>query len=117
MSPREFRLVLKIAGFTHEEFAYHIHRSRSHVGNLANGTSPLTLRIIDQLRYFLGAEMFVQALALARQSITEEERRRLEREQAARRALAEREAEAEAARERRRQKAALARVDRSAPFK
>ncbi len=79
---QEFRMVLKVAGYSQNELARAIGRSRSYVNNVANGISPLTLRVIEQLRYFLGEQLFDLAVTRARQVVIEERQRQIERERA-----------------------------------
>lgn len=79
---QEFKMVLKVAGYSQRELAQATGVSRSYVNNVANGISPLTLRVIEQLRYFLGEQLFDLAVTRARQVIIEERQRQIERERA-----------------------------------
>lgn len=102
---REFKKVLIVAGYSQIEFARFIGMSRSHVNNIANNVSPLTLRVIEQLRQFLGEPLFCMAVTRARQVIADEYKQQLEHERfwAAEREYQAKQAEEEA--ERRRQAA------------
>lgn len=102
---REFKMVMKVAGYSQIEFARYIGMSRSHVNNIANGITPLTLRVIEQLRQFLGEPLFTMAVTRARQVIADEYKQQLEHERfwAAEREYQAKQAEEEA--ERRRQAA------------
>lgn len=79
---QEFKMVLKVAGYSQRELAQATGVSRSYINNIANGLSPLTLRVIEQLRYFLGEQLFDLAVTRARQVIIEERQRQIERERA-----------------------------------
>jgi transcriptional regulator with XRE-family HTH domain len=82
-SGNEMKRVLKVAGFSQREIADHINYSRSYVNAVCNGTSELTLRVIEGVKECLGTTLYALAIkrvrlqeALKRQE--DEERKRLE---------------------------------------
>lgn len=76
ITSREFALVLKVAGFSQADLARAINRSRSHVNNVANGLTPITLRHMQELERFLGSRLFATALAIVRKQLAEAAQRR-----------------------------------------
>ena len=82
-SGNEMKRVLKVAGYSQREIADYINYSRSYVNAVCNGTSELTLRVIEAVKGCLGPTLFVLAIKRARLQETQqrqqaEERKRLE---------------------------------------
>jgi transcriptional regulator with XRE-family HTH domain len=73
---REFAGVLRVAGFAQADLARFIRKSRSHVNNVANGLTPITLRHMQELEQFLGSRLFTTALAIVRKQLAEAAQRR-----------------------------------------
>jgi transcriptional regulator with XRE-family HTH domain len=74
---------LKVAGFSQREIADHINYSRSYVNAVCNGTSELTLRVIEGVKECLGTTLYALAIKRVRlqenrKQLEDEERRRLE---------------------------------------
>ncbi len=76
ITSREFAHVLKVAGFSQADLARAINKSRSHVNNVANGLTPITLRHMQELERFLGSRLFATALAIVRKQLAEAAQRR-----------------------------------------
>jgi transcriptional regulator with XRE-family HTH domain len=79
----ELKRVLKVAGYSQREVADHINYSRSYVNAVCNGTSELTLRVIEAVKECLGPTLYALAIQRVRHQETQrqqedEERRRLE---------------------------------------
>ena len=97
ISSWEYKMVLKVAGYSYPEFAKGIGMSRSYVANVANGLRPIRMRQVQQLHNFLGARLYTAAIQKVRRNHEENlkraresnERHRLFEEQQ-RRAEAER---------------------------
>jgi transcriptional regulator with XRE-family HTH domain len=82
-SGNEMKRVLKVAGFSQREIADHINYSRSYVNAVCNGTSELTLRVIEGVKECLGTTLYALAIKRVRlqenrKQLEDEERRRLE---------------------------------------
>jgi transcriptional regulator with XRE-family HTH domain len=82
-SGNEMKRVLKVAGYSQREIADYINYSRSYVNAVCNGTTELTLRVIEAVKGCLGPTLFVLAIKRARLQETQqrqqaEERKRLE---------------------------------------
>lgn len=108
ITPLVFGLTLKLAGFSHAEFARHIRRSRSYVGSIINNISPLRLRHVMELQQFLGDRLYGTALGCATREAHAIEQRRMEALQyRAERARQQREAEEQARAKRRERRAEL----------
>jgi transcriptional regulator with XRE-family HTH domain len=76
ITSREFAHVLKVAGFSQADLARAINKSRSHVNNVANGLTRITLRHMQELERFLGSRLFATALAIVRKQLAEAAQRR-----------------------------------------
>lgn len=75
----ELKRMLKAAGYSQKDLADHLGFSRSHINNVVNGFSTLTLRIVVGVREFLGEPLFSLALKRARQVEAEEIERKNQR--------------------------------------
>lgn len=79
----ELKRVLKVAGYSQREIADYINFSKSYVNAVCNGSTELTLRVIEAVKECLGDTLYVLAIKRARllesqQRQQEEERKRLE---------------------------------------
>jgi transcriptional regulator with XRE-family HTH domain len=65
-SGNEMKRVLKVAGYSQREIADHINYSRSYVNAVCNGTSELTLRVIEAVKECLGETLYALAIKRVR---------------------------------------------------
>lgn len=65
-SGNEMKRVLKVAGYSQREIADHINYSRSYVNAVCNGTSELTLRVIEAVKECLGPTLYALAIKRVR---------------------------------------------------
>lgn len=62
----ELKRVLKVAGYSQREIADYINFSKSYVNAVCNGSTALTLRVIEAVKECLGDTLYVLAIKRAR---------------------------------------------------
>lgn len=76
----EMKRVLKVAGYSQKEIGQYAGFSRSHINNMCNGFTPLSLRVVEAIRSCLGERLFNLAIERSRQLEADELERKKNRQ-------------------------------------
>lgn len=101
----ELKRVLKVAGYSQREIADYINFSKSYVNAVCNGSTELTLRVIEAVKECLGDTLYVLAIKRARLQESQKRQQDEERKRAEALAIAQEEELAKQQEEERRQAA------------
>lgn len=101
----ELKRVLKVAGYSQREIADYINYSKSYVNAVCNGSTELTLRVIEAVKECLGETLYVLAIKRARLQESQKRQQEDERNRLEALAIAQEQAVAKQREEERRQAA------------